>query len=273
MDIHPFLFQHMLLWLVLGACAGFLGGLIGIGGGFVLVPGLYWYFTHGLDLPSGQAMSMALGTTMACIIFTATGSVMAHVRRGAVDFSIVRRFAPYVVPSTVLGAVLATLVKVVFVKAGFAVFCLYSATRMLFFSKTLVREGASLETSHVPLAGTFFGTMCGLLGVGGASLFVPYMLKRNVDMRKAMATASALQLPIATIGSVAYAVLGWRQESLPLGSLGFIHTPVLAILVAGSMAMAPVGVWATNALPVSTVKKVFAVFTMLVGIKMSGLVF
>jgi uncharacterized protein len=265
----PFGADQVLLWLALGAAAGFLGGLIGIGGGFVLVPGLYYMFSRYAGVQPQDAMPLALGTTMACIIFTATGSVLAHLRRGAVQTQVVRQFAPFVAPGTAVGALLATIVHTVFVKAGFALFCLYSATRMLFFSKTLAKEGASMSNSRVPLAGSFFGTLCGLLGVGGANLFVPYMMKRNIDIRQAMATASALQLPVAVTGTVAFILLG-QHHSLPLGSLGFVYTPALAILVTASMVLAPVGVWATHALPVGIVRKIFACFTALVGLKMAG---
>ena len=267
----PFTLSQFLTWLALGAAAGFLGGLIGIGGGFVLVPGLLYVFSHMPGVATQQAMPLALGTTMACIIFTATGSAMAHVRRGAVQFSVVKCFTPFIAPSTAIGALLATVVQTAFVKFGFAAFCLYSSARMLFVRTTAAKAGAQMNNKSVAVAGTFFGALCGLLGVGGANLFVPYMLKRNVDIRHAMATASALQLPIAVVGSIAYVVLGFGQD-LPLGSLGYVHTPTLAVLVTGSMVMAPVGVWATHALPVAAVKKVFACFTAVVGLRMAGLI-
>ena len=266
----PFTIEHLLVWLALGAAAGFLGGLIGIGGGFVLVPGLYYLFSHMQGVAPQQALPLALGTTMACIIFTATGSVMAHVRRGAVQFQVVKGLAPFVAPATAVGALLATVVQTAFVKFGFAAFCLYSAARMLFFKATAAREGAQLDGKSVAVAGSCFGALCGLLGVGGANLFVPYMLKRNIDIRHAMATASALQLPIAVVGSLAFVLLG-RGQDLPVGSLGYVHTPTLAVLVTASMVLAPVGVWATHALPVATVKKVFACFTAIVGLRMAGL--
>jgi uncharacterized membrane protein YfcA len=263
--------QTIAIWLALGASAGFLGGLIGIGGGFVLVPGLYWLYTSQFHLGSAQAMPLALGTTMACIIFTAASSVRAQLQHGAVDLPTVRRFAPWVAPGCVLGALLATVVNTTFVKLGFAVFCLYSAARMLFFSQAIARPGASMDEARLALPGTFFGTVCGMLGVGGANLFVPFMMKRNLSIRKAMGTASALQMPIALVGSAAYMVLG-QHPSLPAGSVGFVHLPALAVLVLASVVMAPLGVRATHALPVPMVKKVFAVFTGMVGLKMASVV-
>lgn len=217
-------------------------------------------------------MVLTLGTTMACIIFTAMGSALAQLRRGAVEVAVVRRFAPYVAPATAVGAVAATLLKVAFLKFGFAAFCIYSATRMLFFSKNIAKPGACMATTPASVHGSFFGVLCGMLGVGGANLFVPFMMKRNIDARRAMATASALQLPIAAAGTLAYIAAGlFFGTALPLGSLGYVYTPALAILVTSSMVLAPLGVKAAHALPVSTIKKVFAMFTALVGLKMAGL--
>jgi uncharacterized protein len=269
MDLIQLSFADAMLWAGLGALAGFLGGLIGIGGGFVLVPGLYYLFSSHPEFRSA-ALPLTLGTTMACIIFTALGSAMAHLRRGAVEVDVVKRFAPFVAPATAFGAAAATVISVTLIKLCFAAFCLYSAGRMLFFSKTIARPGASMQDTALPVPGAFFGSLCGVLGVGGANLFVPFMLKRNVDARSAMATASALQLPIALAGTLAYVLSGWGN-SLPLGSLGYVYTPALAVLVASSMVMAPLGVMATHALPVAVVKKVFAGFTALAGLKMAGL--
>lgn len=258
-------------WLLLGASAGFLGGLIGIGGGFVLVPGLYWMFTTQMQLPSQEAMPLALGTTMACMIFTAASSVRAQLQRGTVDRLTVRRFAPWVAPGTMLGALLVTVVNTLVIKLGFAAFCLYSAGRMLFFSQAIAQPGARMEDTRLAVPGSFFGTLCGMLGVGGANLFVPFLMKRNLDIRTAMGTASALQMPIAIVGTLAYVLFG-NSEGLPAGSLGFVHLPALLVLVLGSVVMAPMGVRATHALPVPTVRKVFAVFTGLVGLKMASVV-
>lgn len=261
----------IVIWLLLGASAGFLGGLIGIGGGFVLVPGLYWMFTTQMQLPSHEAMPLALGTTMACMIFTAASSVRAQLQRGAVDRLTVRRFAPWVAPGTMFGALLVTVVNTLVIKLGFAAFCLYSAGRMLFFSQAIAQPGARMEDTRLAVPGTFFGTLCGMLGVGGANLFVPFLMKRNLDIRTAMGTASALQMPIALVGTVAYMLFG-RSEGLPAGAIGFVHLPALLVLVLGSVVMAPMGVRATHALPVPTVRKVFAVFTGLVGLKMASVV-
>lgn len=265
----PFSIYELSLFVTLGAAAGFLGGLIGIGGGFVLVPGLYYLFSSHPET-AAVAMPLTLGTTMACMVLTSASTTRAQLRRGAVDLATVKNFAPAVSIGTIAGAVLATMVQVLVIKLSFAAFCLYSAGRMLFFPKTIGRPGASMEDAKFKTIGGAFGTACGMLGVGGANLFVQYMMMRNVDARKAMATASALQVPIALAGTLAYIATGYTNPALPAGSLGYVYLPAMALLLVASMAMAPLGVRATHALPVAIVKKIFAGFTALVGLKMAG---
>lgn len=265
----PFSTPEVLVLLGLGGFAGLLGGLIGVGGGFVLVPGLFMLFSHHPEF-SADALSLTLGTTMGCILFTAAGSAFAQYRRGAVELALVRRMAPWVVPATAFGSAMSVFMATGIVRAAFAVFCLYSATRMAFFSATMAQPGLTVQETPAAGPGLFFGAVCGLLAVGGANLFVPFMLKRNVDARTAMGTASALQLPIALAGTVAYIAAGWGDPSVPWGSFGYVHLPALLVLAGACLGMAPLGVRATHALPVLWVKRFFAGFTALAGFKMMG---
>lgn len=265
----PFTGFEMAILLALGAGAGFLAGLIAIGGGFVLVPGLYLLFSSRPDLQP-NALSLTLGTTMACMLFSGSVSAVEQYRRGAVELGMVKRMGPWLVPATVAGTVLAGAIDAGFVRACFAAFCLYSAAGMAFFSATLARPGASLEATPAAPAGLFIGTVCGMLAVGGANLFVPFMLKRNIDARTALATASALQLPIALAGTAAYVLGGLDNVATPSGSLGYVYLPALMLLAPMGILFARLGVRATHALPVPIVKKMFAGFTALAGLKMTG---
>jgi uncharacterized membrane protein YfcA len=258
----------VLMFAALGCAAGFLGGLIGIGGGFILVPGLFYVFVR-TGLAPDQELPLVLGTTMAGILFTAAGAVRAHAANGVVRFDVVRRFAPWVAAGAVAGAILATRLDAGLVKAGFAAFCLYSSARMLFFPGRPCATAAPAPPQRLALPGVFFGSVCGLIGVGGANLFVPFLLKRSLDMRHAMATASALQLPIASIGSAAYIGLG-LMEATPRGAFGFVYLPALLVVAVSSVACAPMGARMANTLPVSLLKKIFGVVAALVGLKMAG---
>ena len=259
---------NILFYLGLGATAGFLSGLIGIGGGFVLVPGLFYVFSHG-GLAPGHEMPLALGTTMAAILFSSASSVRSHWGLGFIQFPLVKKFALWVAAGTMAGAALVTRLDTGVVKICFAVFCLYSAARMLFTSSSSNGSGAPIEETALPVPGFFFGAVCGIIGGGGAILFVPFMLKHKLGIREAVATASALQIPIATIGALSYIVLG-LQVAQPTGALGFVYLPALALMSTVSMFAAPIGVRYSRSLPVGTLKKTFGLIAAVVGLKLAG---
>lgn len=261
-------FVNLLYFLALGATAGFLSGLIGIGGGFVLVPGLYYVFSQG-GLAPGHEMPLALGTTMAAILFSSASSVRSHWGLGFIQFPLVKRFAPWVAAGTMAGAALVTRLDTNVVKACFAVFCLYSAARMLFASNASTDTGTPMEETALAAPGFFFGAVCGIIGGGGAILFVPFMLKHRLGIREAVASASALQIPIAAIGALSYIVLG-LQASQPVGAWGFVYLPALILMTAVSMFAAPLGVRYSRRLPVGTLKKLFGLIAAVVGLKLAG---
>ncbi len=259
---------HGLGWLLpLGALAGFLAGLIGIGGGFVLVPGLQAVFALRPDLKV-HGMPLILGTTTACMIATAFASARTQQRRGAVNMIALKRLGPFVAIGAALGALLATLMATGAVKAAFGVFCILSGLQFLFFSVAKPREDLSIERGFVGLQGTGFGALCGLLAVGGTNLVVPFLMRRNVDLRTAVGTASALQIPAGIAGALMYAVLG--VSVLGSGIVGYVDVPVALCISAAALLFAPLGVKASHKLPVTTLKRTFGGFTALVGLRMLG---
>lgn len=263
--------QHMPMLLGLGVVAGFLAGLIGIGGGFVLVPGLLAVFTSqtkfGVDV-----MPTVLATTMGCMVFTAAAATRAHAKRGSIDYLALKRLGPCMAAGAVVGAFLATVFPTHFIKMAFGAFCLYSAARMLLPRSPSVAAdtGFSIASGSVVIQGTLFGTVCGLIGVGGANLVVPFLLKRGLQMRAVVATASALQLPIASVATITYMILG-SSEISAAGSLGYVRLPEVAVLALGSLSSAPLGVMASYRLPVPVLKRVFGAFTAVVGLRMLGI--
>ena len=257
------------MFVVLGSIAGFLGGLIGIGGGLVLVPGLYYVFVHAGIAP-GQEMWLTLGTAMAGMLFTAASSVVTHLNYNIIRLDVVRRLAAWVAIGTVVGAILATRLDPGLVKIGFAAFCVYSATRMLFFSKARVGTGANpIESAKLQAPGMFFGLVCGLMGIGGANLFVPYLMARSLDIRHAMATASALQIPIAIIGTISYMGLGMSKNT-PAWAVGYVYLPALLVVASTSILAARIGVRVSHKLPISALKKLFGIVAAIGGLKMAG---
>ncbi len=255
MTLEPLLIAELAL---LGIATGFLAGLLGIGGGMIMVPFISAILTH-RGVPPGLAVKMAIATSMATIIFTSISSVRAHHKRGAVRWDIVKGLAPGIV----LGAALASLGVFAFLKGGalaltFAVFVGFSATQMLLDKKPKASRTLPGPSGQVG-AGTVIGFLSGLVGAGGGFVSVPFMTWCNVAIHNAVATSAALGFPIALANTIGYVIAGRSLTDLPIGSLGYVYLPALLVIGTASVLMAPLGVKAAHALPVKSLKRVFAI--------------
>jgi len=241
--------------LVLGAFTGFAAGLLGIGGGMMMVPFITMILTQ-QAFPGEQIVKVAVATSLASILFTSIASVRAHHRRGAVRWDIVRMVAPGIVVGSVLGAQFAAQLKGALLAALFAGFVGFSATQMLTGKKPLpsrTMPGAGGSAA----AGGFVGFLSAIVGAGGGFISIPLMTLCNVPMHQAVATSAALGFPIAMAGTIGYVIAGWHQ-SLPL-AVGYIWLPALAAVTCASVLTAPLGAKAAHALPVASLKRIFAV--------------
>jgi len=258
--------EFWLLYLAVGAFAGFLAGLLGVGGGLVIVPVLTFIFAV-QHFPVEYIAHLALGTSLASILFTSISSVRAHQAHGAVDWGVVRVIAPGIVAGTLLGALVAAQLSSGFLKGFFVVFVYYVAAQMLLD----IRPKPSRELpgpGGMFAAGAVIGGVSSLVGIGGGSLSVPFMTWCNVKMHRAIGTSAAIGFPIAAAGAFGYIVVGEMGGTLPAYSLGFVYLPALAGLVAASMLTAPFGARAAHRLPVPRLKKVFAVLLLVIGTRM-----
>lgn len=242
--------------LALGAFAGFFAGLLGIGGGSVMVPLLVILFSA-QQFPAGEVMHMALGTSMAAILFTSISSVRIHHSHGAVLWPVVLRITPGIVLGTLAGTRLAALVPARMLAIIFTVFICYVALQMFINLKPKAHREmpGPLGTS---LVGFGIGGFSCLVAIGGGVLSVPFMTWCNVRMQHAIGTSSAIGFPVALGGAIGYVWNGWGVAGLPAGSLGFVHVPAVAGLVAASVLTAPIGARKAHQLPVRTLKRIFA---------------
>jgi uncharacterized protein len=263
----------LLLCLALGGGAGLLGGLIGIGGGFVLIPGLFFLFSHFYSLDSSHAIRFALGTTMACILITSAMATLSHRKYKVILWPFFKSLTPSIIVGVCFGVYLASHIDVAYVKIAFASFCVYSGIRMLFIRpKTSEVAPQTPSVSSITPAGAFFGTLCGTIGVGGANLIVPFLLKRGAQMREAMATASALQIPIALTGLISYIITGLGIKSPELSqTLGYVSLPIMLAVGISIALFTPIGVKLSHALPVNLLKRMFGLVALGIGLHMSGL--
>ena len=244
--------------LLLGACTGFLAGLLGIGGGMLMVPFLTFLFSH-RGIAPGLAVKMAIATSMATILFTSISSVRAHHRRGAVRWDLVRRLVPGIlIGGLVSGAGVFSLLKGSALALFFAAFVGFSATQMLIDRKpkpSRQMPGPAGSTA----AGGLIGLVSGLVGAGGAFISVPFMTWCNVAMHNAVATSAALGFPIALANTVGYVIAGWHLPDTPPGALGYLMVPALVLIAVVSVFTAPLGARLAHALNTQQLKKVFAV--------------
>ena len=244
--------------LLLGACTGFLAGLLGIGGGMLLVPFLTFIFSqHGIA--PGLAVKMAIATSMATILFTSVSSVRAHHQRGAVRWDLVRRLVPGIlIGGLVSGAGVFSLLKGSALALFFAAFVGFSATQMLINRKPKPSRQMPGPVGAAA-AGGLIGMVSGLVGAGGAFISVPFMTWCNVAMHNAVATSAALGFPIALANTVGYVIAGWHLPDTPPGALGYLMVPALVVIAAVSVLTAPLGARLAHALDTQQLKKVFAV--------------
>lgn len=253
-------------YLLLGAVAGFFAGLLGVGGGAIMVPVLALLFAA-QGMPAEHLMHLALGTSMAAIVFTSLSSLRAHHAHGAVRWEIVRTIAPGILLGTFLGAQLASIAPTRPLAIFFAVFMSYVAFQMLANIKPKPARQLPGRVGMFAVGGGI-GAISALVAIGGGSLSVPFMTWCNVRMHEAIGTSAAIGFPIAVAGTAGYLVGGWQAAGLPAGSLGFVYLPALVVCVATSMLSAPLGAKAAHRLPVATLKKIFAGVILLLLAKM-----
>jgi hypothetical protein len=251
----------------MGGLAGIMAGLLGIGGGALIVPVLVIVF-EAQGVNPGVIMHAALGTSLATIVFTAISSALAHHRRGAVDWPVLRRLAPAIVVGTLLGAALADALASHTLKIMFVVFMFGIAAQMA--------RGTMATRAHADLpgpagmngAGTIIGMASALFGIGGGSLAVPFFTWCSMPVKRAVATAAAIGVPVALSGTVGYVVAGLNEPHLPPWSIGYVVLPAFAGIVVASSLAAPFGARLAHRLSDVTLRRLFALFVTLLGLRM-----
>lgn len=249
--------MQILAWYTAAGCAaGFSGGLLGIGGGLIVVPILAVLFAA-QSISEALVMPLALGTSLASIVFTSLASIRAHHAHRAVDWTLVRQMSPGLVLGAALGAALSGHVSSNLLKVFFLAFAAVAATQMLL--SQAVQPSRSLPgATPLFVAGSAIAGIASLTGCAGSSMAVPFMARCSVPMRSAIGSASAFGLPVALAGTAVYMLNGWDKAGLPALSLGFVHLPALIAITVGSALAVPLGARLSHRLPVAVLKKCFA---------------
>ena len=250
--------MELIIYLLIGAIAGFAAGLFGVGGGLIIVPILFIVFTQAGYDPN-VIMHMAVGTSLATIIVTSISSISAHHKKGAVLWPVFKNLAPGLILGAFLGAGIADYLSGLWLQLIIGGFALWVGYRMLSGATAHVDASKPLPgTSAQLLAGAGIGVASAIFGIGGGSLTVPYLNKHGVVMQKAVATSAACGLPIAMAGALGFMWFGAKSETLIANSIGYIHIYAFIGISLMSFITAKLGAKAAHRLSPVHLKKCFA---------------
>lgn len=250
---------------LIGLLAGYLAGFLGIGGGFVVVPALTWLFLR--DPPTEPwAIHMAVATSLATMLVTSLSSILAHHRRGAIRWPLVRSLAGGLMVGAVLGAVIADALASEALGRVFGA-CAIVAGLQLILGRNPDGERPLPGQPAVSAVGAIIGTISSLIGIGGGALTGPWQMWHGIRAQNAIATSAACGYPIALAGTFSFVLLGW-QEGIPGGDLGYVHgSAFLGIAITSALA-APLGAATVHRLQPVLVRRLFGGFLMIVGLRM-----
>ncbi|MHB1565806.1 MAG: sulfite exporter TauE/SafE family protein [Acidiferrobacter sp.] len=254
------------IYVVVGAAIGLLAGLFGVGGGGVLVPSFLWLFARA-NIPLAVRMHLALGTSLACIVFTSLASIRAQQKRHAIDWPLVRALAPTVLVGSLISGYAAGGVAPGILKAFFGVFLAVISVQMLMHWQPAAHWRVP-GRAGLGLAGFVIGSLSALLGIGGGSLTVPFLAACRVDMKRAIAVSATLGFPIALFGSLGFVLTGLARPGLPPLTVGFVYLPALIGVTVASIVAAPQGVALSHALPTQRLKPLFGLLLLAIAVRM-----
>ncbi len=257
------------LYIITGAFAGFSAGLLGIGGGLIIVPVLYLIFTT-QAYEAQHLMHMALATSLATIIVTSISSTLAHHKKHAVKWRVVLLLTPGLCLGAWFGASAATELNTTTLKPLFGLFELFVAALMFSQYQSKQRD-LTVKPVNALLGGNIIGGISAIVGIGGGTLTVPFLNWHNINIKNAVATSAACGLPIAVVATAAYISKGSISTDLSLTEnnvLGYVQLNAFLFIAISSFIFAPAGAKLAHIIPAPVLKKVFAFFLLLLGLKM-----
>ncbi|EHL29228.1 sulfite exporter TauE/SafE family protein [Legionella drancourtii] len=261
------LILHGMIYAFIGAFAGLMAGILGIGGGLVVVPGLLFVFQKTQIIPMAIAMHVAAGTSLAVMIITSQASLRAHYQLGDIRWSVYNRLWPGIIIGTISGAIAAQWVPTYWLQIIFAFFLLGVALKMLMDAKITHSEKSPKPwINH--LVSFFIGFKSGLLGIGGGLLIIPYLIYCGVEIRKIAAVSSLCTLTVALIGSMVFMVTGYHETVAIPYTTGYVYWPAVLLVATFSSVTAPIGAKLNYIVPVQQLKYGFIVILVLTALKM-----
>jgi len=252
------------IWIIFaltGLLAGFMAGLLGIGGGFIIVPLLLLVLPQiGIDL--SLLVHFSVGTSLACICITSLSSAYAHQRKQAINWSLMKPIVPGLILGAIFGSLLAGVIK-------------GSILILIFVSGALLTAVYLMSDHQTPHAnkptngfiyffyGQFTGIISALIGIGGGSVLVPFLVYRGESMVKSVGTAAAGGFPIALFASVGFVYSGWSATKNVEYASGYIYWPAFLGIILFSSLSAPLGAKVAHFIKEKSLKQIFAIFLIL----------
>lgn len=259
----PFLIWQLILFLLVGSIAGLLGGLLGIGGGTIIVPCLYFLFKYS-GLPQADLMQLAIGTSLASIVFSTFSSARAHNKRGAVDKKVIKRLLPAILTGCLVGGKLAELTVGLFLEIFFGLFAIALGVYFLKAKHSLTDEGSLPSFPLVDISAFLIASISSIVGIGGGVMLVPYLHAHRFHEKKAIGTSASLSVAISLSAACFYLYFGLDRIHEPL-CLGYIYLPAFICLSLSSYLLAPFGAKLAHTLATPHLKKIFAGVMLIIG--------
>lgn len=263
------LFIELIIFALVGCAAGFIAGLLGIGGGLIIVPFLTFALPH-VGVPQALLMHVAVATSLAIIIGTSASSIIAHQRYGNILWLLFSRIIIATIFGALLGAYIADYLANGVLRFIFGLFTLFLSLGL--FGIIRIKQHADPpclpHTWKLLIHTTSISAFCNLMGMGGGSILVPYFSRHGIAMRNAVATAAACGFPMALAGTIGLIIGGVDEQGLPKGTTGYVYWPAVLSMVVPSIVFAPLGAKVTTKLSTHTLRRIFAVFILIVSLDM-----
>ncbi|MGJ8658148.1 MAG: sulfite exporter TauE/SafE family protein [Akkermansiaceae bacterium] len=275
MNIIEFITSHpttILGLMATGIFAGILAGLLGVGGGIVIVPVLFFLF-QSFGVSAETAMLVATATSLATIVPTSLSSIRSHHKKGNVNFDLLKRWSPFILSGVLAGSLLVTKVDGTWLTVLFGIIATLSALNML------LRTGKSALFQQLPgklgqsIMGTSIGFFSSMVGIGGGTISVPLLTLYNYPAHKAVGTAAAIGLIISLPGALTMLLLGSTPPDAPPGTFGLVNLGALLCIIPLTILFAPAGAALAAKLDAAKLKKVFAVVLLITGLRMLAQLF
>ena len=261
-------YLDFVLFVLLGIGTGTMAGLLGIGGGMIIVPGLFYLFSL-MDLPSYSLMHLAAGSAMCIMIFTSASSTFSHHLRGDVQWGIFSRIIAAIGLGVILGNLLSNRLDTEWLELIFGIFLLVVSIKILIDWKPAFEETTMPPIGVFAIVGSLIGFKSGILGIGGGAISVPLLLYCGLPMNKASGTSASFTLPIAIVGTLSFLLFSQGYADIPW-TTGYIYWPAVALVAPFTMIGAPIGTKLSHVVAPQQLRRIFGLLLIVIGLRMFG---